>query len=210
MLELQQVEITLGATALFPPLNITVCDAEIVTVMGPSGCGKSTLLALISGALSDEFSYSGSVKLNGVDVLSEPMEKRQIGILFQDDLLFPHMNVAENLMFALPQEVKGEKRIEAMKKALADAELSGFEKRDITTLSGGQRARVSLLRTLLARPKAVLLDEPFSKLDETLRGNFRIFVREQVRQMNIPALLVTHDDADILGKQLVHLKGEMG
>lgn len=210
MLELQQVEITLGATALFPPLNITVCDAEIVTVMGPSGCGKSTLLALISGALSGEFSYSGSVKLNGVDVLSEPMEKRQIGILFQDDLLFPHMNVAENLMFALPQEVKGEKRIEAMKKALADAELSGFEKRDITTLSGGQRARVSLLRTLLARPKAVLLDEPFSKLDETLRGNFRIFVREQVRQMNIPALLVTHDDADILGKQLVHLKGEMG
>ncbi len=207
MLELQNVKISLGAIALFPPLNISVCDAEIVTVMGPSGCGKSTLLALISGALSGAFTYSGSVKLNGNDVLTEPMEKRHIGILFQDDLLFPHMNVAENLMFALPQNIKGEGRTEAVRKALADAELSGFEKRDITTLSGGQRARVSLLRTLLAKPQAVLLDEPFSKLDETLRGNFRVFVREQVKQMNIPALLVTHDEADILGKQLVHLKG---
>lgn len=210
MLELQQVEVFLEDASLFSPLNITVGDAEIVTVMGPSGCGKSTLLALISGALSGEFTFSGKVKLNGVDVVREPMERRHIGILFQDDLLFPHMNVAENLMFALPADIKRENRGEAIRKALADAELFGFEKRDIATLSGGQRARVSLLRTLLAKPRAVLLDEPFSKLDETLRGNFRKFVREQIKQMAIPALLVTHDEADVLGEHVVHLKGVEG
>lgn len=207
MLELQKIEIFLGTTALFPPLDIVVASGEIVTVMGPSGCGKSTLLALISGALTGEFSYAGSVKLGGVDVLKQPMEKRHIGILFQDDLLFPHMNVAENLMFAMPADIKGEARFQEVSRALEDAELAGFEKRDIATLSGGQRARVSLLRTLFARPEAVLLDEPFSKLDEALRENFRNFVREQVQQMNIPALLVTHDESDVLGRQLIHLKG---
>ena len=119
-----------------------------------------------------------------------------MGRLFQDDLLFPHMTVGENLLFAIPRAPRAERQAR-MRQALKDAGLDGFADRPPHTLSGGQRARVSLMRTLLAQPAAVLLDEPFSKLDRSLRTTIRAFTFEHIRARNIPALLVTHDPEDV-------------
>jgi putative thiamine transport system ATP-binding protein len=165
--------------------------------MGPSGCGKSSLLSWLCGTLEPAFATSGRILLDGVEVQGLPPERRRIGILFQDDLLFPHLSVGENLAFALPASVRGRRdrraRIEA---ALREADLAGFARRDPATLSGGQRARVALMRTLLAEPRALLLDEPFGKLDSQLRQRVRRFVLDHARESGLPSLLVTHDPAD--------------
>lgn len=196
MLQLNDVEIWRAESRLFPPVNVQVHAGEVLSVMGPSGCGKSTLLSAIVGDLAPVFAFSGAVLCHDqrVDVL--PMEQRKIGLLYQDDLLFPHLNVLENLCFALPAGLSRAVQQERIRNALAEADLVGFESRDIATLSGGQRARVSVLRCLLAEPKAVLLDEPFSRLDVTLRGQFREWVFTELRQRQVPVILVTHDAAD--------------
>ena len=124
------------------------------------------------------------------------MEQRRVGILFQDDLLFPHLSVFGNMAFGLPAGMGRGKKRERVIHSLAAAGLEGFEDRDIATLSGGQKARVSLLRALLAEPEAILLDEPFSKLDESLRDSIKEFVFGQIRRLNISALLVTHERSD--------------
>lgn len=205
MLKLQAVQIFNSGKSLFPALSMQIEAGEIASIMGPSGCGKSTLLSAICGNLADVFRMKGDVILNASSVLSLPMERRRIGILFQDDLLFPHMSIAENLAFALPGNMPGKDRAPKIDEALDRAGLSGFEKRDPATLSGGQRARVSLLRSLLAEPKALLLDEPFSKLDQELKDQIRTFVFETIRHMNIPALLVSHDQRDCPEGQVINL-----
>jgi putative thiamine transport system ATP-binding protein len=196
-LELRQVSLRLGGRRLFAPLDLTVPPGEIVTVMGPSGSGKSSLLDLLCGTLDRAFAAEGRILLDGQDLAPLAPERRGVGILFQDDLLFPHLSVAENLAFGLPPEIGGRQARRAeIARALADAGLDGFESRDPATLSGGQRARVALLRTLLARPRALLLDEPFSKLDVALRGRIREFVFSHARARGLPTLLVTHDPDD--------------
>eukprot|EP01037_Dinobryon_pediforme_P001464 gene1464-1485_t len=161
--------------------------------MGPSGSGKSSLLAFICGTLDRSLKATGTVRLQGRDLGPLPPNRRRIGILFQDDLLFPHLSVGGNLGFGLKPGPGREARIEA---ALAEAELPGIAKRDPATLSGGQRARVSLMRCLLSEPRALLLDEPFSRLDAELRDRFRRFVFDHAATRAIPILLVTHDRAD--------------
>lgn len=205
LLDLKNVQISLKEGPLFQPLNITIRPGEVATVMGPSGCGKSTLLSAICGNLSESFTLEGDILLNGTSILEIPMEKRQIGLLFQDDLLFPHLDIAGNLAFGLPRDTPKPERKDRIANALKRAGLEGFQRRDPATLSGGQRARVSLLRSLLAEPKALLLDEPFSKLDQQLKGQIREFVFEQVSSMNIPTLLVTHDRKDCPNGQLIDL-----
>lgn len=190
------VSIAIAGKALFKPLSFTVQPGEIGVIMGPSGSGKSTLLAAISGVLNHQFSVSGSLQLNGIDIQKLPIEKRDIGLLFQDDLLFPHLNVFDNLVFAVPEHLAKKDKQQRVAEALRSADLDGFGHRDVATLSGGQRARISLLRTLLSKPKLILLDEPFSKLDSDLRIQFRSKVFEQIKNNNIPALLVTHDITD--------------
>jgi putative thiamine transport system ATP-binding protein len=196
-LEISELALRVGARTLVSDFYLRIGPGEVTTLMGPSGCGKSSLLSYLCGTLEPAFEASGRVRLDGVAIDALPPEKRRLGILFQDDLLFPHLSVGENLAFALPPAVRGRRerraRVEA---ALEEAELPGFAERDPATLSGGQRARVALMRTLLARPRALLLDEPFSRLDHDLRERVRRFVFDHARQAGLPTLLVTHDPAD--------------
>lgn len=182
---------------LFSPLTFEIQAGEIWSLMGPSGCGKSTLLDLIAGHLSADFTYSGQVLLHQKCLNEIPAHCRGVGILFQDDLLFPHLTVIENLAFALPNHYKRQARKEKSSNALAAIELAHLAHVYPNQLSGGQSARISLTRMLLAEPQLVLLDEPFSKLDKTLRVQFRDWVFQQLKQANLPALMVTHDEADI-------------
>lgn len=198
-LHLDALRLTIGGRLLIGPLSATVQPGECLTVMGPSGCGKSSLLAFIAGTLDPVFQAQGRVRVGLTDVTPLAPEQRRMGILFQDDLLFPHLSVAGNLAFALPASVRPQvQRRARIDQALADAELAGFADRDPATLSGGQRARVALLRTLLAGPQALLLDEPFSKLDAPLREAMRRFVFDHARRSALPMVLVTHDEADAL------------
>lgn len=207
-LALHGVTIAVAGRTLVEGLDCAVAPGEIVTVMGASGSGKSTLFDAIGGCLGQAFTATGTVVLNGRDVSRLPAERRRVGVLFQDDLLFPHLTVGDNLAFGLDAAVKGRaarrQRIEA---SLAEAGLPGFAPRSPATLSGGQRARVALLRTLLAAPEAVLLDEPFGALDADLRAAFRDFVFAQTRARGLPVLLATHDEADAVaaGGRVVRL-----
>lgn len=196
---------------LVSELILDVPPGQVLTLMGPSGCGKSSVLAAIAGTLAavaegqSALGFEGQVLLDGQDVTRLPTARRGIGLILQDDLLFAHLSVLENLLFAVPPGPTEARKNQA-EQALAEAGLAGYGDRDPATLSGGQRARVALMRALLARPRALLLDEPFSRLDAALRAQFRDFVFEHIRAANIPAILVTHDHADIADpSQLVEL-----
>ncbi len=200
MIELQVDHLKVGhgssQRTLLRDFSLQCAPGQIITIMGPSGCGKSSLLAAIAGLQVEGVHSQMQLQLNGQRIDLLPTSQRQIGLLFQDDLLFAHMSVRENLLFACPSGPA------AQREAEADAALKelGFEQyagSSPLTLSGGQRARVSLMRTLLSQPKALLLDEPFSKLDATLREQFRQFVFAHVRRLQLPTLLVTHDAADV-------------
>lgn len=204
--------------ALVSGLHLHVPPGEILTLMGPSGCGKSSVLAAIAGTLASvseglqPLQLQGSVQLNGRELAHLPTHQRGVGLVFQDALLFPHMTVAENLLFAVPvSDTRGisltiAQRQTRVQQALQEAELSGMGERDPSTLSGGQRARVALMRALLAEPQALLLDEPFSKLDAALRAQLRPWVFAHVGERRIPVVLVTHDEQDVADPQrVVHL-----
>jgi putative thiamine transport system ATP-binding protein len=198
-LELHDVRVALPDRVLIDALSVVIAPGETVTIMGVSGAGKSSLLAYVAGTLEAPFRGSGRVLVDGTDVTAAPAERRRIGILFQDDLLFPHLSVAGNLGFALPAQVR-ERRAEVIRTALRDAGLEGFGDRDPGSLSGGQRARVALMRALLSQPRALLLDEPFNKLDASLRRDMRAFVFGHAAERKLPTLLVTHDADDAPGR----------
>ncbi len=211
-----------GIHALVQDLRIHVPPGEILTLMGPSGSGKSSVLASIAGTLASvseglqPLQLQGTVQLNGRELSHLPTHLRGVGLVFQDALLFPHMTVAENLLFAVPAmptsgtcrtSRTSAQRQALVEQALQEAELSGMGERDPSTLSGGQRARVALMRALLAEPQALLLDEPFSKLDAALRAQLRPWVFAHVRERRIPVVLVTHDEQDVADPQrVVHLR----
>jgi putative thiamine transport system ATP-binding protein len=208
-LVLDSVRITLAGRRLVD-LTASVAPGEILTVMGPSGSGKSSLLAYIGGFLDPAFEVSGGVRVNGIDLLMLPPEERHAGILFQDPLLFPHLSVAANAGFGIPSEIRSRaERFSIACAALADVGLEGFGARDPDTLSGGQKARVALMRVLLSKPRLLLLDEPFSKLDTTLRAQTRELVFSRARAAGLPVVLVTHDtaDAEAAGGAVVSLGG---
>jgi putative thiamine transport system ATP-binding protein len=202
MLSTTPLRLYLDENLLLSLPALQVAPGEVLTLMGPSGCGKSSLLAALAGVLPP----MGPIRLEGEIRLDErlltplPPQARRIGMLFQDDLLFAHLTVAENLMFGMPATLKGlATRRAAALAALAQVALADQADKLPGALSGGQKARVSLLRALLAEPQALLLDEPFSRLDKPLRAAFRTLVFERLKAKGIPAILVTHDEEDAPG-----------
>jgi putative thiamine transport system ATP-binding protein len=197
-LELQEVSVSVGERTLLGPLSLRIAPGEVTALLGPSGVGKSSLLAFLCGVLPPALKGSGHVLLDGEDLTKYPPQRRGIGILFQDDLLFPHLSVGGNLAFGLHESARSRReRARLVEEALAAIGLAGFADRDPATLSGGQRARVALLRVLLSRPRALLLDEPFAHLDDHTRTAVRQFVFDEVRRRQLPTLLVTHDREDV-------------
>ncbi|MCL3881778.1 ATP-binding cassette domain-containing protein [Marivita sp. GX14005] len=197
-LTLERVAIRHGTRKLVE-IDTHVGPGETLTVMGPSGSGKSTLLSFLIGSLDPSFAAQGRVLLDGTDITETSPEYRRIGILLQDDLLFPHLSVGENLAFGLDTtRLPRARRREQIEHALDDIGLSGFANRDPATLSGGQKARIALMRMLLSEPKALLLDEPFSRLDAQRRAQIRELVFERARAKGLPVLLVTHDREDAI------------
>ena len=176
-------------------LNEQVKGGEILTIMGPSGSGKSSLLNWLTGTLPSGFRANGEVWLNGKNINNLPAHLRHIGVLYQDALLFSHLSVSGNIAFAMPKGNK-KQRLEKIEHALEQVGLKGIANRHPDNLSGGQQARVALLRMLLSEPKAILLDEPFSKLDTQLRVDTRELVFSQIREHKLPAIMVTHDHSD--------------
>jgi len=203
-LKIDDVRIELNGRELLR-LDRCVGSGEVLTVMGPSGSGKSTLLAYLAGFLAPAFRAHGRVWVGSRDVTDLPAEQRHLGLLFQDPLLFPHLSIAENLCFGIPRNRSDKNRLASA--SLEEIGLQGFENRDPETLSGGQKARVALLRTLLSEPEAVLLDEPFNKLDAALRAEVRDAVFGRLRTAGLPVVLVTHDreDAEAAGGEVVEL-----
>lgn len=175
-------------------LSFNIEPGCTLALMGRSGSGKSSILNWITGTLTPAIHASGRVFLGSRDITELPVEQRGLGLMLQQDYLFPHMTVGQNLKFGLRGGSK-KQRNDIVNQSLISAGLDGMAHRDPTTLSGGQRARVSLLRTLLSDPHALLLDEPFSRLDTHLRTQIREFTWASASQL--PILLVTHDADDI-------------
>lgn len=181
---------------LLHDLTLDVPDGAVHTVMGASGTGKSSLLAAVCGTLDEGMEFDGTVHLNGQRIDTLPTHQRRVGLLLQEDLLFAHLSVLENLLFAVPAGPQAGRRAQALA-ALAEVELPDYAAANPATLSGGQRARVALARSLLARPLALMLDEPFAKLDAPLRQRMRELLFGAVSARGIAAVLVTHDAADV-------------
>ena len=176
-------------------LDKQIEGGDILTIMGPSGSGKSSLLNWMTGTLPSGLRATGEVWLHGQNISHLPAHLRHIGVLYQDALLFSHLSVAGNIAFAMPKGNK-KQRFGQITDALEQVGLAGMENRHPDSLSGGQQARVALLRTLLSQPKAILLDEPFSKLDSQLRAETQQLVFSQIRQHKLPTIMVTHDHSD--------------
>jgi putative spermidine/putrescine transport system ATP-binding protein len=185
-----------GTTQGLNDLTLSVNTGELVAVIGPSGSGKSTLLKLVSGLTTG---HSGSIRLYGQDLVNTPVHLRNIGMVFQNYALFPHLDVLGNIAYGLklrkvPQDLR-----EAKAKTLLDAVgMSAFADRSVAQLSGGQQQRVALARALAIDPKALLLDEPLAALDAGVRGQLRDQIREIQKRFNATTLLVTHDQEEAL------------
>ncbi len=176
--------------------QLEVNKQETICFVGPSGSGKSTVLRLIAGL---EVPLSGEIFIAGRTVVNDqvfiPPEKRKVGMVFQDYALFPHLNVAENISFGLGKISKIDKS-RKVNEMLDLINLNGFANRYPHQLSGGQQQRIALARTLAPNPRLLLLDEPFSNLDESLRDEIRKELKNIIKQIGITTILVSHDQAD--------------
>jgi spermidine/putrescine ABC transporter ATP-binding subunit len=177
-------------------VSLTIGRGEFMTLLGPSGCGKTTLLKLAAGFFGPD---SGSIAIGGQCVNDVPTYKREIGMMFQNYALFPHMNVTENVAYGLKaRHVPRHERVRRVAEALALVKLTGMEDRRPRQLSGGQQQRVALARALVINPTVLLLDEPFSALDKNLRASMQMELREIQRKLGLTTIFVTHDQSEAL------------
>ncbi|MBE7202945.1 MAG: ABC transporter ATP-binding protein, partial [Parafilimonas terrae] len=185
-----------GAVTALQETWLQVEPGEFLTLLGPSGCGKTTLLNLMAGFLEAD---AGEIFIGGDLVTATPPYERQIGIVFQNYALFPHMSVAKNVGYGLRMRGTPKREIaERVQEALALVKLDGFADRSPRQLSGGQQQRVALARALVIRPKVLLLDEPFSALDKNLRGAMQVELKEIQRRLGVTTVFVTHDQGEAL------------
>lgn len=195
-LEIKDLSVELNKTRILKGIDLGIEDGEYLSLLGPSGCGKSTLLKTIAGLIPVS---GGTVSLGGKIINEVPAYKRGTVIVFQDMRLFPNMTVAENV--AYPLRIKGMNKSERLRKAeeyLGYVRLDGLGDRKISRLSGGQQQRVALARALASEPQIVLLDEPFSSLDENLREDMRKLVKDLHRRFHMTTVMVTHDRQEAL------------
>ncbi len=188
--ELDRLTKRFDATTAVDGVSLAIARGEIVALLGPSGSGKTTTLRLLAGFESPD---DGRVLVDGVEVTRVPPVDRRFGMVFQHYALFPHLDVGANVAFGLESlGVEGDELARRVTQALALVDLAGFERRRIAQLSGGQQQRVALARALAPEPKVLLLDEPLSNLDPTLRERTRRELRELIRRVGITTVLVTH------------------
>jgi thiamine transport system ATP-binding protein len=191
VLAVDDVTVRFGERVVLDAVDLHVAAGEIVALLGPSGSGKSTLLRVIAGIVPAD---SGRVVLDGVDITHTPTHRRSIGMVFQDEQLFPHMDVAGNAGFGLRMAgVEKRVREERVAQLLELVGLAGFGSRRIDGLSGGERKRVALARSLAPQPKLLLLDEPLTGLDRELHDRLAVEVRTILESTNTTAVWVTHD-----------------
>ena len=201
MLELRNISLKWFSSKEKPfikNLNIKVNNGKILTIFGSSGIGKSSLINVIAGVYESNLLFTGDIILNNKKITNTLPEKRKIGLLLQDGVLFPHLSVEQNLIFGIKKSLTNKEKYLLINEHLIKANMEGFENRYPNTLSGGQRSRVACLRAILSEPDALLLDEPFSSIDPEQRNSFRLFVVNQIREKKIPCILVTHDESDKL------------
>lgn len=207
---LQGIDLKLGGKTILDDVSFTVEDGSFVSVLGESGAGKSTTLKIIAGILLQD---SGQVLFDGRCVDEMPTHKRECAIVFQDIRLFPNMSVLDNVAFPMKMKKVGKSERRRRAEELLEAvRLSGFGSRETYELSGGQQQRVALARALAAQPRALLLDEPFSGLDEQLRADMRDLVSELHREFGMTSLMVTHDpdEALVMSDRIVYMsEGEV-
>jgi putative spermidine/putrescine transport system ATP-binding protein len=187
---------TFGSARAVDRISIQIGNGEFISLLGPSGCGKTTTLKMIAGF---EDASEGSIRFDGIDVVTVPAEKRDIGMVFQNYALFPHMTVEQNLAFGLEmRKVPKPQMRERIARVLEMVQLQGFSQRYPSQLSGGQQQRVALARALVIEPKILLLDEPLANLDAKLREEMRFFIRDLQRRVGITTVYVTHDQAEAM------------
>ena len=195
-LRLAGIEKRYGATAAVAGVDLEVREGEFLTLLGPSGCGKTTTLGLIAGFFPPS---AGEIFLKGRPVAGLPAFKRDIGVVFQDYALFPHMTAGQNVAFGLKMRKTAPDEIgQRVKEALDLVQLRGLAERRPLELSGGQRQRVALARALVIRPAVLLLDEPLSNLDLKLREEMRVEIAGIQRRLGITTVFVTHDQGEAL------------
>ena len=204
-LEVDHVSVAFGDTRVLNDVSLRVGRGAIVAVLGPSGSGKSTLLRVVAGLVDTS---SGTVRVDGTDMRGVPTHRRGVGLVFQNDQLFPHLDVAGNVGYGLRiARTPTAQRRARVEELLSLVGMSGHADRDVATLSGGEAARVALARSLATSPRVLLLDEPLSGLDHDLRYALADELRRVIRSAGSTALLVTHDpvEAERIADRVVRL-----
>ena len=185
-----------GTTAAVDRVTLRIAAGEMVALLGPSGCGKTTTLRMVAGLIEPT---EGDVLIGGVRVNRTPVHRRNIGMLFQNYALFPHLSVVENVAFGLQMRGLGKSAIRPkVEAALALVQLSAFADRLPAALSGGQQQRVALARAIVIEPTLLLLDEPLGALDRNLRESMQVEIRQIQKRLGITAVMVTHDQEEAL------------
>lgn len=194
--QFESVKKRFGETVALRGVSLAIKRGEFMTLLGPSGCGKTTLLNLVAGFFSPS---DGEILIDGKRVNDMPTYKREIGMMFQNYALFPHLTVADNIAYGLKvRRVTRDEINRRVTDVLALVKLTGFESRKPRQLSGGQQQRVALARALVINPTVLLLDEPFSALDKNLRASMQVELREIQRKLGVTTIFVTHDQGEAL------------